>query len=87
MENIYLVGFMGTGKTAIGKELSKNLGLKFIDIATCFLFLSSCAIFPLRVRIAGPETPKCVKSISPNSEPDSLPLEITDTFTFFRESP
>ena len=29
--NIYLVGFMGTGKTTIGKELAKKLGRHFID--------------------------------------------------------
>lgn len=29
--NIVLVGFMGTGKTTIGKELSKELDMKFID--------------------------------------------------------
>ena len=32
MQNIYLVGFMGTGKTAIGKELAIALGLCFVDI-------------------------------------------------------
>lgn len=32
MNNIYLVGFMGTGKTAVGKELSKRLNLDFVDI-------------------------------------------------------
>ena len=31
MQNIYLVGFMGSGKTTIGKKLSKNLDLKFLD--------------------------------------------------------
>ena len=30
-KNIYLVGFMGTGKTAIGKRLAYALGKKFID--------------------------------------------------------
>lgn len=32
MKNIILVGFMGTGKTAVGKELAKKLKMKFIDI-------------------------------------------------------
>ncbi len=31
-ENIYLVGFMGAGKTTIGKVLSKNLRLPFYDL-------------------------------------------------------
>lgn len=32
MKNIILVGFMGTGKTAVGKELAKKLKMKFIDM-------------------------------------------------------
>lgn len=31
MQNIYLVGFMGSGKSTIGKKLSKKLNLKFLD--------------------------------------------------------
>jgi|TARA_B100001142_G_scaffold309258_1_gene341573 shikimate kinase len=31
---IFLIGFMGSGKTTLGKELSKDLGLKFIDLDT-----------------------------------------------------
>jgi len=30
--NIILTGFMGTGKTAVGKKLAKRLGWKFIDV-------------------------------------------------------
>ena len=30
--NIYIVGFMGTGKTAVAKALSKRLGLTFVDL-------------------------------------------------------
>jgi shikimate kinase len=29
--NIVLIGFMGTGKTAVGRELARRLGLKFIE--------------------------------------------------------
>jgi shikimate kinase len=32
MKNIVLTGFMGTGKTTIGKELSKKLHMKLVDI-------------------------------------------------------
>ncbi|MFH1655386.1 MAG: shikimate kinase [Candidatus Omnitrophota bacterium] len=30
-KNIALVGFMGAGKTVVGKELSKRLGMRFVD--------------------------------------------------------
>jgi len=32
MGNIYLVGFMGTGKTAVGRELAKKKKWQFIDL-------------------------------------------------------
>jgi shikimate kinase len=32
MKNIYLVGFMATGKTSVGKELAKIKKLKFVDL-------------------------------------------------------
>lgn len=31
MKNIVLLGFMGTGKTAVGKILAQKLSLKFVD--------------------------------------------------------
>ncbi|MFH1678985.1 MAG: shikimate kinase [Candidatus Omnitrophota bacterium] len=30
--NIYIVGFMGTGKTAVGKEVSRQLAQRFFDL-------------------------------------------------------
>ena len=32
MKNIVLTGFMGTGKTAVARELSKKLSMKLVDI-------------------------------------------------------
>lgn len=32
MQDIYLVGFMGTGKTAVGRYLAKTLGFPLVDI-------------------------------------------------------
>jgi shikimate kinase len=32
MGNIYLVGFMGTGKTVVGKELAKKKKWQFVDL-------------------------------------------------------
>lgn len=29
--NLYLVGFMGTGKSAVGRSVARKLGLQFID--------------------------------------------------------
>ncbi len=31
MEKIYLIGFMGSGKTTVGRELADRLGWRFID--------------------------------------------------------
>lgn len=30
--NIVIIGFMATGKTTLAKELSKNLGMKYLDV-------------------------------------------------------
>jgi len=32
LPNIYLIGFMGTGKTAVGQRLAAELGLAFVDL-------------------------------------------------------
>lgn len=32
MKNIYLVGFMGSGKSTIGKMLAEKLNMRFVDI-------------------------------------------------------
>lgn len=36
MKRIFLIGYMGAGKTTIGKDLSKRLGLSFIDL-DCYI--------------------------------------------------
>jgi len=32
MVNIYLVGFMGAGKTSLGRRLARHLGARFLDL-------------------------------------------------------
>lgn len=32
MGNIYIVGFMGTGKTVVGKQVSRQLNRQFVDL-------------------------------------------------------
>lgn len=32
MERIFLIGFMGSGKTTLGKALAQKLGVDFIDL-------------------------------------------------------
>ena len=32
MRRIFLIGYMGAGKTTVGKDLSRRLGLSFIDL-------------------------------------------------------
>ena len=32
MKRIFLIGYMGAGKTTVGKDLAKRMGLSFIDL-------------------------------------------------------
>ncbi len=32
MKNIILVGFVGAGKTSVGRELAKKLKMRFVDM-------------------------------------------------------
>lgn len=36
MKRIFLIGYMGAGKTTVGKELSNQIGLSFIDL-DCYI--------------------------------------------------
>ncbi len=35
-ERIYLIGFMGVGKTTLGKKLARHLGYRFVDLDDFF---------------------------------------------------
>jgi len=42
--NIVLFGFMGTGKTVIGREIARRLGMKFVDIDDVIEEKEACTI-------------------------------------------
>jgi len=44
MDKIYLIGFMGSGKTSVGKKLAKKLNYKFIDLDTEIEKSVNCSI-------------------------------------------
>ncbi|MDY6820106.1 MAG: shikimate kinase [Deferribacterota bacterium] len=44
MNNIYLIGFMGVGKTAVGKVLADKLGWTFLDIDEVIVDYKKCSI-------------------------------------------
>lgn len=41
---VFLIGFMGSGKTTLGKKLAAKLGLQFVDLdeQICFTFHALC---------------------------------------------
>ena len=54
MNNIVLCGFMGSGKTVVGKELAKIMGVKFVDTDEMIekeQGVAIKAILPLTVKI------------------------------------
>jgi shikimate kinase len=42
--NIYLVGFMGTGKTSVGRQLAKEKGWSFVDLDELIELKQQCRI-------------------------------------------
>ena len=42
--NIVLIGYMGSGKSTIGKKLSVNLGFEFVDTDHCIEAQQDCTI-------------------------------------------
>jgi len=44
MKNIVLFGFMGTGKTAAGKEVARRLNMKFVDMDDVIEEKEGCSI-------------------------------------------
>ena len=44
MNNLYLVGFMGTGKTTVGKLVGQLLNKKFVDMDELIIESEGCSI-------------------------------------------
>ncbi len=44
MKNIVLTGFMGTGKSSVGRQLASELGCKYLDIDTVIVKVSGKSI-------------------------------------------
>lgn len=44
MKNVFLTGFMGTGKSSVGKILAERLGCKFIDLDALIVAETGLAI-------------------------------------------
>jgi len=47
LKNIILIGFMGTGKTAVGKKLAIRLGFSYLDTDTIIEDRAGCTIAEL----------------------------------------
>ncbi len=44
MANIYLIGFMGAGKSTIGPRLAEALGLAYLDLDELVVQAAGCSI-------------------------------------------
>ena len=47
MQQYYLIGYMGSGKSTLGKELSKRLGMPFLDLDSHIEAKENTSIFDL----------------------------------------
>lgn len=45
--NIVLIGFMGTGKSAVGRKLAKKLGMRYLDTDQMIEEREGCRIFKI----------------------------------------
>ena len=63
MNNIYLVGFMGTGKTAVGKKLAKRKKWQFADLDDLIEFKEKRAISEIFAKKGEPYFRKAEKKV------------------------
>jgi shikimate kinase len=54
MGNIYLTGFMGTGKSSVGTVLAKKLGYRFVDLDELIVLETGSSIEDLFARCGEP---------------------------------
>ena len=53
MNHIVIIGFMGSGKTRVGKRLAKDLGLPFIDVDRLIVKKMNMSVKEVFDRFAG----------------------------------
>jgi len=61
--NIYLVGFMGTGKTSVGRQLAKERGWNFVDLDELIEFKQQRRIVDIFTQSGEPYFRKIEKKI------------------------
>lgn len=61
MKNVFLIGYMGVGKTTIGKKIAKALGMEFIDLDR-FISVSEKESVPEIIRTRGEDAFRSVES-------------------------
>ena len=84
MMNIYLVGFMGTGKTSVGLQLAKDRHLNFVDLDDLIELKEQRRIVDIFAKEGEPYFRKIEKkaflalhSDAAQRQKNVLPLEIT----------
>ena len=62
--NLYLIGFMGTGKTLIGQKTAAKIGLSFVDSDQEIENQSNCSISEIFTKMGEEKFRELEKSLS-----------------------
>ena len=68
LDNIALIGFMGSGKSTVGRQLAQQLGWRFTDTDSLIERVAGCSIPTLFVRdgeLAFRVAPRAPRPIGP----------------------